>query len=161
MKKLLFLAAAAVVLSVSVAGSAVVRPAPNITWVDYTGKLKGLGAFKGQPIVVIVAPSPLDRSFRAQVGQLHKMYERYAAAKVVFVAAFTQEPGRIKSNIPFAIAGDGPRVAFDYQTGEKFGIAIVGRDGNLDYMTGKVLPAQRIFDVINNSFVPQESLRRP
>jgi len=111
MKKLLFLAAAAVVLSVSVAGSAVVRPAPNITWVDYTGKLKGLGAFKGQPIVVIVAPSPLDRSFRAQVGQLHKMYERYAAAKVVFVAAFTQEPGRIKSNIPFAIAGGCPRIA--------------------------------------------------
>lgn len=161
MKKLLFLVTAAVVLSVVGASSAVVRPAPNITWVDYTGKLKGLGAFKGQPIVVIVAPSPLDRSFRAQVGQLHKMYERYAAAKVVFVAAFTQEPGRIKSNIPFAIAGDGPRVAFDYQTGEKFGIAIVGRDGNLDYVTGKVLPAQRIFDVINNSFVPQESLRRP
>lgn len=161
MKKLLFLATAAMALCIGGAGSAVVRPAPNISWVDYTGKLKGLGAFKGQPIVVIVAPSPLDRSFRAQVGQLQKMYERYAAAKVVFVAAFTQEPGRIKSNIPFAIAGDGPRVAFDYQTGEKFGIAIVGRDGNLDYVTGKVLPAQRIFDVINNSFVPQESLRRP
>ncbi|HVK57838.1 MAG TPA: hypothetical protein VM735_03590 [Candidatus Kapabacteria bacterium] len=161
MKKAFFLAAAAMALSLGGASAAVVRPAPNINWVDYTGKLKGLSAFKGQPIVVIVAPSPLDRSFRAQVGQLQKMYERYAAARVVFVVAFTQEPGRIKSNIPFAIAGDGPRVAFDYQTGEKFGIAIVGRDGNLDYVTGRVLPAQRIFDVINNSFVPQESLRRP
>lgn len=161
MKNLLFLATAAVALALGGASAAVVRPAPNISWVDYTGKLKNLGAFKGQPVVVIIAPSPLDRAFRAQVGQLQKMYERYAAAKVVFVVAFTQEPGRIKSNIPFAVAGDGPRVAFDYQTGEKFGIAIVGRDGNLDYVTGKVLPAQRIFDVINNSFVPQEQLRRP
>ena len=139
----------------------VVRPAPNVTWLDSTGKLKGLAAFKGQPIVILVAPSPLDRRFRAQVGQLQKMFERYAAQKVVFVAAFTQEAGRIKSNIPFAVAGDGPRVAFDYQTGEKFGIAIIGRDGNLDYVTGKVLPAQRIFDVIGNSFVPQVQLRRP
>ena len=161
MKKFLLFPLIAGILSALPASAAVVRPAPNVTWLDYTGKLKGIGGFKGQPIVIIVAPSPLDRTFRAQVGQLQKMYERYAAAKVVFVVAFTQEPGRIKSNIPFAIAGDGPRVAFDYQMGEKFGIAIVGRDGNLDYVTGKVLPAQRIFDVINNSFVPQASLRRP
>jgi hypothetical protein len=161
MRKIFLLAATALALAPVASPAAVVRPAPNISWVDYTGKLKGLGAFKGQPVVVLIAPSPRDLAFRAQVGQLQKMYERYAAAKVVFVAAFTQEPGRIKSNIPFAIAGDGPRVAFDYQTGDKFGIAIVGRDGNLDYVTGKVLPAQRIFDVINNSFVPQELLRRP
>jgi hypothetical protein len=139
----------------------VVRPAPNITWLDASGKLKGLGAFKGQPVVVVVAPSPRDRLFRAQVGQLQKMYERYAAAKVVFVAAFTQESGLIRSNIPFAVAGDGPRTAFDYQIAGRFGIAIVGRDGNLDYVTDRVLPAQRIFDVIGNSFVPQTALRRP
>ena len=161
MKKHFVLGLAALVLALGAATAAVVRPAPNITWVDYTGKLKGLGAFKGQPVVVLIAPSPRDRAFRSQVGQLQKMYERYAAAKVVFVVAFTGEPGQIKSNIPFAVAGDGPKVAFDYQTGEKFGIAIVGRDGNLDYVTDRVLPAQRIFDVINNSFVPQEMLRRP
>ncbi len=161
MKNPVLIAIIAGALAIGVADAAVVRPAPNVTWLDYTGKLKGLGAFKGQPIVIIVAPSPRDRAFRAQVGKLQKMYERYAAAKVVFVVAFTQEPGQIMSNIPFAIAGDGPKVAFDYQTGEKFGIAIVGRDGNLDYVTGKVLPAQRIFDVIGNSFVPQQMLRRP
>jgi hypothetical protein len=139
----------------------VVRPAPNVTWLDASGKLKSLAAFKGQPVVLLVAPSPRDRRFRAQVGQLQKMYERYASAKVVFLVAFTKEPGRIRSNIPFTLAGDGPRVAFDYETGERFGIAVIGRDGNLDYVTRKVLPAQRIFDVINNSFVPQELLRRP
>lgn len=161
MKKPLLFAIIAGFLAVGAADAAVVRPAPNVTWLDYTGKPKGIGAFKGQPIVILVAPSPRDRAFRAQVGQLQKMYERYAAAKVVFVVAFTQEPGQIRSNIPFALAGDGPKVAFDYQTGEKFGIAIVGRDGNLDYVTSKVLPAQRIFDVIGNSFVPQQQLRRP
>jgi hypothetical protein len=161
MKKLFLLALAAGFLGAGNLSAAVVRPAPNISWLDYTGKLKSLSAFKGQPVVILVAPSPQDRAFRAQVGQLQKMYERYAAAKVVFVAAFTGEPGRIKSNIPFAVAADGPRVAFDYQTGEKFGIAIVGRDGNLDYVTDRVVPAQRILDVIRNSFVPQQLLRRP
>lgn len=161
MKNPFLLAALTALLTAGTALAAVVRPAPNVTWTDYTGKLKGIGAFKGQPIVILVAPSPRDRAFRAQVGQLQKMYERYAAAQVVFVAAFTAEPGRIKSNIPFALAGDGPRVAFEYQTGDRFGIAIVGRDGNLDYVTDRVLPAQRIFDVINNSFTPQERLRRP
>lgn len=161
MKNPFFTAIIAGLLALGAANAEVVRPAPNVSWLDYTGKLKGIGAFKGQPIVIIVAPSPRDRSFRAQVGQLQKMYERYAAARVVFVVAFTQAPGRIKSNIPFAVAGDGPKVAFDYQTGEKFGIALVGRDGNLDYVTSKVLPAQRIFDVIANSFVPQQMMRRP
>jgi hypothetical protein len=161
MKNILLAATVLITLGVVGADAAVVRPAPNVQWVDYTGQSKGLGAFKGQPVVILIAPSPRDWKFRAQVGQLQKMYERYAAARVVFVAAFTREPGRIRSNIPFVLAADGPRVAFDYQTGEKFGIAIVGRDGNLDYVTNKVLPAQRIFDVINNSFVPQELLRRP
>lgn len=149
------------VLALGVSPAVVVRPAPNIQWLDATGKLKGLAAFKGQPVVVIVARSPRDRSFRAQVGQLQKMYERLAANKVVFVAAFTQEQGLIRSNIPFVLAPDGPRVAYDLGTGEKFGVAFIGRDGNLDYVTNKILPVQRIYDVVGASFVTQEMLRRP
>ncbi len=139
----------------------VVNPAPNVPWLDSTGRAQGLKAFRGQPVVVIVAPSPRDRSFREQVGQLNKMYERYAANKIVFIVAFTQEQGRIRSNIPFLLAADGPRTSYDFKTGEKFGIALIGRDGNLDYVTNKVLPAQRIFDVVGASFVTQEKLRRP
>jgi len=139
----------------------VVNPTPNIPWVDSSGKMMGLGAFKGQPVIVIVAPSPQDRAFRVQIGQVQKMYERYAAQKVIFMVAFTQEQGLIRSNVPFVLAADGPRTAFDLRTGEKFGIAFIGRDGNLDYVTNKVIPALRMKDIIGASFVTQEKLRRP
>lgn len=155
-----FLVAALAVMAAAGAHALVVNPAPNITWIGSTGKAQNLSAFKGQPVVVLIARSPRDWSFRAQVGQIQKMYERYGADRTVFIAAFTEQPGVIHSNIPFAIASDGPRVAHDYQAG-KFTIAVIGRDGNLDYVTNRVLPAQRIFDVIGNSFVTQERLRRP
>ena len=161
MNKRIFLLAGLCVLALGALPALVVRPAPNLQWLDATGKLKNLAAFKGQPVVLLVAPSPRDWTFRSQVGQLQRNYERLAAQKVLFVAAFTQEQGRIRSNIPFVVAPDGPRVAFDYQTGERFGIAIIGRDGNLDYVTDRVLPGQRIYDIVGASFVTQEKLRRP
>lgn len=139
----------------------VVRPAPNVNWVELDGKIKGLSAFKGQPVVLVIAPSPRSWKFRSQIGQFHTMYERMAAQKVIFIAAFTQEPGRIKSNIPFVIAADGPRAGYDYDVSGGFAIAVIGRDGNLDYITDRVLPAQRVYDVIENSYVTQELLRRP
>jgi len=148
-------------LSTGLLPAITVRLAPNIRWLDATGKLQSLDAFRGQPVVVIVARSPRDRLFRAQVGQLQKMYQRYAAHNVLFIAAFTDEQGRIKSNIPFVLAPDGPRTALDFQISGRFGIAFIGRDGNVDYVTDKVLPAQRIYDVIGASYVTQEKLRRP
>ena len=119
------------------------------------------GTQKGQPVVLLIAPSPRDRSFRSQLGQLRRMYERYAAHRVVFIAAFTGEGGRIQSDIPFVLAADGPRVGYDYECIERFRIAFIGRDGNLDYVTNKVIPAQRAYDIVGNSFVPQRDLRRP
>ncbi|MEI6337942.1 MAG: hypothetical protein WCQ57_05080 [Verrucomicrobiota bacterium] len=139
----------------------VVNPAPNIPWLDSTGKINGLSAFMGQPVIVLVAPSPRDRTFRAQVGQVQKLFERYAAQKVIFMVAFTQEQGRIGSNVPFVLAADGPRTAFDLRTGDRFGIAFIGRDGNLDYVTNKVIPSLRMNDILGASFVTQEKLRRP
>jgi hypothetical protein len=67
----------------------------------------------------------------------------------------------IRSNIPFMVAADGPRVGYEYESGERFGIAFIGRDGNLDYVTNKVIPAHRVYDLINNSFVAQRNMRRP
>jgi hypothetical protein len=139
----------------------VVRQAPNINWIDSAGRQRALSALRGQPVIVLIAPSPRDRAFRSQLGQLRKMFERYAAQKTVFIAAFTQEGGVIRSNIPFMVAADGPRVGYEYETPERFGIAFIGRDGNLDYVTSKVIPAQRVFDLIVNSFVPQTNMRRP
>lgn len=148
-------------LAVEMASALVVNPSPNISWVNSSGKLEGSAAFKNQPVVLVIAPSPKSWIFRAQVGQLQKMYERYAAEKIIFMAAFTKEQGLIKSNIPFVLAADGPRTAFDFKVVKDFGIAVIGRDGNIDCLSSKVLPAQRIYDIVNNSFVPQAADRRP
>lgn len=150
----------ALLVLVSTLSAVVVRPAPNINWIDSTGRQRALSTLKGQPVVVLIAPSPRDRAFRSQLGQLRKMYERYAAHKTVFIAAFTEEGGVIRSNIPFLVAADGPRVGYEYEGGERFRIAFIGRDGNLDYVTDRVVPAQRVYDLIGNSYVFQRQMRR-
>lgn len=138
----------------------VVRPSPEFAWTDATGARKSSKAFLGRAVVVLLANSPRDWAFRSQVGQLQRMYERLAADNIVCVAAFSQTPGVVRSNIPFVIAADGPRVSYDFQVERGFGIAIIGKDGNLDFFGRRVLPVQRIYDILNNSFVVQKSLRR-
>lgn len=138
----------------------VVRPSPEYSWVDSTGARKSSKEFLGRPVVVLVANSPRDWPFRSQVGQLQKMYERLAAEKIVCVAAFSQTPGVVRSNIPFVIAADGPRLAYDLQVTKGFAIAVIGKDGNLDYFGRRVVPVRRIYDILDNSFVVQKALRR-
>ncbi len=58
---------------VTTLSAVVVRPAPNVNWIDSSGRQKALSAFKGQPVVLLIAPSPRDRSFRSQLGQLRRM----------------------------------------------------------------------------------------
>ena len=66
----------------------------------------------------------------------------------------------VRSNIPFVTDADGPGVASAFEAGGGFAIAVIGRDGNLDYFGKKVLPCQRIYDILNNSFAVQKALRR-
>jgi hypothetical protein len=138
----------------------VVRPAPDIKWVDASGKQQSLSSFRGQPVIVVITPSVRSWRFRRQLARLRPAFERLAAQKAVFVAAITAEPGRIPSNIPFAIASDGPRVGFEFDSPDEFAIAIIGRDGNIDYLTNRVLYGQRVLDVVMNSYVMQTRLRR-
>ncbi len=138
----------------------VVRPAPEFFWVDSTGARKSSKALLGRPVILLIADSPRQWAFRAQVGQLQSMYERIAADKAVCVAAFSQAPGVVRSNIPFLLAADGPQTAYSLQVDRGFAIAIIGKDGNLDYTGTRVLPVQRIYDILDNSFVVQKSLRR-
>jgi len=158
-KRLLFCLLAALAVFARPAVADVVRPAADFAWVDYNGKTRDLKSLRGQAIVVLIAPSPRAWIFRSQVGQLQKAYQRFAAAKLVCFAAFTQEPGVIKSNIPFVTAVDGPRVAYLYGITQGFGIAIIGPDGNLDRLSTKVVPAQRILDTMDANFQVQEALR--
>ena len=149
------------VLTAGALNADVVRPAPEYSWVDSTGAHHSSKAFLGQPVVVLVANSPRQWAFRSQVGQLQKMYEQLADQKIVCIAAFSQAPGIVRSNIPFVTAADGPRLSYDLQVDNGFAIAVIGKDGNLDYFGRHVLPAQRIFDILGNSYAVQKSLRRP
>jgi hypothetical protein len=88
------------------------------------------------------------------------MYARFAAGKVLCIAAFSGEQGLIRSNIPFLTVPDGPGTASAYDVPQGFAIAVIGEDGNLDCFSTRVLPAQRIYDIIDNSYAKQKQLRR-
>jgi hypothetical protein len=140
----------------------VVRAVPDFSWIGADGKLENLSEFRDQPVVLLITTGPRNWAFRSQIGQLQKVYQRLAATGAVCVAAFTQETGLIRSNIPFVQAQDGPRVAFLTGTQEqRFTIIVIGKDGNMDAISQRVLKGQRVLDIIGNSFVVQQALRRP
>ncbi|TSA31226.1 MAG: hypothetical protein D4R65_11510 [Verrucomicrobiaceae bacterium] len=149
------------VFSASALHADVVRPAPEFFWTDSTGAKKSSKSLLGRPVILLIADSPRAWAFRSQVGQLQKMYERLANEKAVCVAAFSKEPGVVRSNIPFVSVVDGPRTAYDLQVERGFAIAVIGKDGNLDYSGPRVLPVQRIYDIMDNSFLVQKAMRRP
>ncbi|MEI6036068.1 MAG: hypothetical protein WCS65_17515 [Verrucomicrobiae bacterium] len=148
-------------LSIPALRADVVRPAPEFFWVDASGARKSSKSLLGRPVILLVADSPREWAFRSQVGQLQKMYERLASEKAVCVAAFSGTPGIVRSNIPFVSVADGPRASQDLQIERGFGIAVIGKDGNLDYSGSHVIPVQRIYDILDNSFAVQKALRRP
>lgn len=138
----------------------VIRPAPDFTWTGTPGR-SSLKSVRGQPVVLIVAPSTRSGAFRSQVKKLRTLYSQFASRGVVFAAAFTEESSpRVSSDIPFAIVENGQAAAAAYDIARGFGIAIIGKDGNVDYITRKVLPASRVRDVIQNSFQIQEQARK-
>jgi len=160
MKRHLPLFAAALALLIPAllpAAANVVRPAPD--FVLATGK--PVRSLRGQPVVLLVAPSPRSRAFRKQVRRLEADYQRYAARSTVFVAAFTQSAEGLESNIPFVIARDGASVAAQYGVNTPFGLAVIGRDGNLDLITSEVSGGYRVRDAILNNYELQTQERRP
>ena len=161
MKTLARLFCCLTVMLLATGGNAeVVRASPEFRWVDATGATKSSKEFRGRPLVVVIAQSPRQWAFRSQVGQLQLMYERLAANKIVCVAAFSVQAGVVRSNIPFVTVPDGAQVAAAFDAGSGFAIAVIGKDGNLDYISDRVTPVQKIADVMDNSFVVQKALRR-
>jgi hypothetical protein len=143
------------------ASANVVRPAPDFAWTNAAGQPQSFNQFRGQPVVLLIAPSPRSWAFRRQVGHLQRVYQRLAATGAICAAAFTAETGLIRSNIPFVLATDGPRVAFLFGTAPGFHVAVMGKDGNIDLLTSRVQSGQQILDIIGNSYAVQQSLRRP
>jgi hypothetical protein len=139
--------------------SAVVNAAPAFTGGADAGKNITLASLRGKPVILVIAPSPKDKNFRQQIKELRGCYERLAAQGMIAFAAFTVEGGRIPSNIPFVLVNDptGTASAYDIQ---KFAIAVIGRDGNLDCLSTKILPGYRILDLVMNNAEMQRLLRR-
>ena len=140
--------------------AAVVRLAPEFTWQGAGNKHVALKALRGQSVVLIVANSVRNGTFRKQAGRLKELYQDFANRKVVFFAAFEKdEPGVIPSDVPFVVADNGPKIAADYQVQGNFALIVIGPDGNVDMQSSQLVPATRIRDVVINSYAAQAAER--
>ena len=142
------------------APSNVVHPAPDFAWIGAGNKTFPSKDFRGQPVVILVAPSPDANALRKETARIEDLYLNFSAKKTIFVAAFTAQTGRVESNVPYAIAANGPSVAAAYGAKpDDFTVIVIGPDGNVDMVSEKVEGAQRILDVINNTFQTQAAAR--
>lgn len=140
--------------------SNVVHPAPDFQWVGAGGKLSSAKTFRGQPVVILVATTPAAAPLLKEARRIEEKYLEFAARKTVFLAAFTQKMGRVASDVPFAIAANGADVAKAYGVPpNELSVIVISPDGNVDMVSTKVEGAQRILDVINNSFQAQAAAR--
>ncbi len=160
--KTFFAFALCLVLVALSADARVVRPAPDFQYAGMGGRVSTLKSLRGQPVVLVVASSPRSRAFRRQVANLEELYRRLASRKAVFVAAFTESEGPVLSDIPFVTTLNGAAVAGSYNlaANEDFAVFVIAPDGNLDAATAKVLPAERIKEILDNSLSVQAPLRR-
>jgi hypothetical protein len=150
----------------------VVRPAPDF-WLGplsntNSGSTETLKGQRGRPVIVLLARSPETGAFRSQMKEIASRFDRLSTRNVLVVAAFEEVPskgfsGLVQSDVPVVVAPKGAEVCrqFGLQTlGSKSAIALIGPDGNLDYMTAKILTASRISQVIGNSFQFQHDPKR-
>lgn len=139
--------------------SCVITPAPDFTWQE-KGKLTHLSSLLGKPVLLLIAPSPKSWFFRCQLNDLKSIYSRLANSELICAAAFYEEDGLIPSNIPFITVNNGAAIAAAYGIHEGFAVAVISSDRNLDCLSTKTLPGQRIADLIDASYPTQAKLRR-
>jgi len=140
--------------------SAVVRLAPDFGIPGPGGKPVTLRSLRGQSVVLLIAKSARVGALKKQVRYLQEFFEPLASKETLFAVALREGDAPIRTNIPIAVVNNGPAVADAYGLKKDFCIAIIGRDGNIDYQTDKVVPPERVRDVVQNSFPVQASLRR-
>lgn len=139
----------------------VVRPAPQFALPSVDGHARTLKSFLGQPVIVLLADSPKRGDFRTQLKEMEKSFDRLAIRKTVVAAAFrNQDSGEIASDIPVLTLPEGAKVCDAFQMKGKFAVALIGPDGNLDYLTNNVLNINRILEVMQNSYEVQKAARR-
>lgn len=146
-------------LSVSL-HAAVVRNAPDFSWPGAGSSGRSLKSLRGQAVVLVIADSPKTGAFRKQLDWLQLTYTALAGKQVVFIAAFKQGEGPVKSDIPFVVANNGAAVASAYGVQGKFSVVVIGKDGNIDYQTDQPRTGERVRDVVQNSFAVQAAARK-
>ena len=147
-------------LLVAAAPAAVIHLAPEFSILGAGDKARSLRSLRGQAVVLVIADSPKNKALKKQLKNLEEIYQQLASKGVVLVAALANGEGPIPSNNPVAVASNGAAVATAYGVQKGFQIAIIGRDGNLDYQTDLVLAPERVRDVIQNSYDVQNSARK-
>ena len=136
------------------------RPAPEFLWSGVNGKVRRLSDLRGHPVVLIFAENPSQKQFIKQIKELNRRSKQLASRNTLFFVAFTKETGVVtRTDIPFVILPDPGSVADAYRVGD-FGIAVISTDGNVDYATDRVVPGQKVLDVILNSYAVQVQSRR-
>jgi len=156
-------AMAALALGATICATAfgnVVRPAPDFG-IEGVAKVSSLRSFRGQAVVLVVTRNVRDKEFRVEVERLRTLYAQFSTEKVLFVAAIENGPEDVPSDIPFVTAADPGQVAADYGLNGRFGIAVIGVDGNLDMVTSKVIAAERVKDVVFDNYESQAQARKP
>ncbi len=138
----------------------VVHPAADFTFPGIGNRNASLRGLRGQAVVLVMTDKPEARAFKKQLRNLEDIYQQFASKQVIFVAALRSGEGPIKTDIPFSIANNGAAVATAYGFERGFAIAIIGKDGNVDYQTTKVCTGERVRDVVQNSFAVQSPARK-
>ncbi len=147
-------------VSLAASHAAVVRLAPEFGFPAAGNKVQTLRSLRGRPVVLLITKKQENRDFKKQVKYLKEIYQQFASKQVIFIAALGEGAGPIKSDIPFAVANNGPAVATAYGVTDDFNLVIIGKDGNIDYQTSKVCTPERVRDVIQNSYEVQEVSRK-
>jgi hypothetical protein len=142
-----------------VIAAGVVRQSPDFTW-EAASRVQSLRAVRGQPVVLLLARSSREGGFRKQVKNLRKAYEQFASRGTVFAAAVLDGDADVRSDIPFVVVRNPQKLAADLGVDGDFALVIIGRDGNLDYITTKPAPGGRVRDVIQNSYAVQSETRK-
>ncbi len=147
-------------LCICAASANVVRKAPDFTWPGAGSKARSLRSLKGQPVVLVIAATPRSGAFRKQIKWLDQTYSQLAAKGTIFIAAFREGEGPVKSDIPFVVANNGSGVAGAYGVEGDFALVVIGKDGNVDYQTDQVRTGERVRDVIINNYEVQAATRK-
>lgn len=155
--------------AVTKASGAVVRPAPDVSFQTPSGN-KTLTQLRGHPVVLLLGDRASRSRVRDQIQLLEPFYSKLAARRVVFLSAFTTaSDAQVKSNIPITPVHDADSALNAYlqlarnsdKSAKPPAIAIIGPDGNVDYIGEKILSGERMREIILNNHSVQTKSRRP